>query len=202
MTKPAFRFERALLAKGLGPVAGVDEAGRGPLAGPVAAAAVILDRTNIPKGLNDSKLLSPDVRDALFEEIVHCAQAVSVALVSAADIDRLDIRQATLLAMRRAVAALAIIPAYVLVDGNDLPPHLPCPGETIVKGDAKCLSIAAASIVAKVTRDRVMRALCAAHPAYGFSQHSGYGTKAHFAAIAIHGPCPFHRLSFSPFKQV
>ncbi|MGD0635769.1 MAG: ribonuclease HII [Beijerinckiaceae bacterium] len=201
MTKPAFRFERALLAKGLGPVAGVDEAGRGPLAGPVAAAAVILDIKNIPKGLNDSKLLRPEVREALFDEIVHRAHAVSVAMVSAADIDRLDIRQATLVAMRRAVAGLAVSPAYVLVDGNDLPPHLPCPGETIVKGDVKCLSIAAASIIAKVTRDRLMRALCSAYPAYGFSRHAGYGTKAHFEAIATHGPCPFHRLSFSPFKR-
>jgi ribonuclease HII len=201
MTKPAFRFERALLAQGLGPVAGVDEAGRGPLAGPVAAAAVILDIKNIPKGLNDSKLLRPYVREALFDEIVHRAHAVSVAMVSAADIDRLDIRQATLVAMRRAVAALAMVPAYVLVDGNDFPPHLPCPGETIVKGDAKCLSIAAASIIAKVTRDRAMRALCSAYPAYGFSRHAGYGTKAHFEAIATHGPCPYHRLSFSPFKR-
>ena len=201
MTKPTFRFERALLAKGLDPIAGVDEAGRGPLAGPVAAAAVILDIENIPKGLNDSKLLRPEVREALFDEIVHRAHAVSVAMVSAADIDRLDIRQATLLAMRRAVAGLAVSPAYVLVDGNDLPPHLPCPGETIVKGDAKCLSIAAASIIAKVTRDRAMRALCSAYPVYGFSRHAGYGTKAHFEAITAHGPCPFHRLSFSPFKQ-
>jgi ribonuclease HII len=202
VTKPAFRLERALLAQGLAPVAGVDEAGRGPLAGPVAAAAVILNPRDIPKGINDSKLLTPERRDILYDEIIHRAWAVSVAFVSAAEIDRVNIRQATLAAMRRAVETLAVVPAYVLIDGNDLPPRLPCPGKTIVKGDAICLSIAAASIVAKVTRDRAMRALCIAYPAYGFSRHAGYGTKAHLAAIAAHGPCPYHRLSFSPLRQL
>lgn len=181
-------------------MAGVDEAGRGPLAGPVAAAAVILDPRDPPAGLNDSKLLAPDVRERLYDEILRRALAVSIAFASAAEIDAINIRQATFSAMRRALRALSVEPLYVLIDGNDPPPDLPCPAETIVKGDASILSIAAASIVAKVTRDRLMRKLCARYPAYGFSQHFGYATKAHLDAIAAHGPCPFHRLTFSPFK--
>lgn len=200
MTKPHFRLERAVLRRGIGPVAGMDEAGRGPLAGPVAAAAVILDPARIPKGLNDSKLLEPEAREALFEVIVRQAQAVSVAYATAAEIDLINIRQATFLAMRRALAALAISPAYVLVDGNDLPPCLVCEGETLIKGDATSASIAAASIVAKVTRDRLMRRLCTHHPEYGFSRHVGYGTQEHRLAIAKHGPCAFHRITFSPLR--
>jgi ribonuclease HII len=200
MPKPDFRFERRLLKSGVWPVAGIDEAGRGPLAGPVAAAAVILDPRNLPRGLNDSKLLTRAARENLYDDILRRALAVGVALASAAEIDRINIRQANFSAMRRALAALAAPPRYVLIDGNDFPPGLPCPGETIVKGDGAILSIAAASIVAKVTRDRLMARLCALHPAYGFSQHAGYGTPAHLAAIAAHGPSPFHRLSFKPFK--
>lgn len=199
--KPHFRREKSLVAKGLWPIAGVDEAGRGPLAGPVAAAAVVLDPRNLPKGLNDSKLLTPEVREQLFEDIMRRAIAVTVAFSSAAEIDRINIRQATLCAMRRALAALSISPSYVLVDGNDLPESLACAGETIIGGDGSSLSIAAASIVAKVTRDRTMRRLCQHHPQYGFSQHFGYATKAHRAAIALHGPSPFHRMSFSPFAR-
>jgi ribonuclease HII len=193
-------MERRLLERAVWPVAGVDEAGRGPLAGPVAAAAVILDPARLPRGLNDSKLLAPDERERLFETIMARALAVAVGFASAAEIDAVNIRQATFRAMRRALAALAASPAYVLIDGNDLAPDLCCPGETIVKGDGAVLSIAAASIVAKVARDRLMRRLCAVHPAYGFSRHVGYATEAHLAAIAAHGPCPFHRLSFRPFR--
>lgn len=202
MTTPHFRQERALLRRGTWPVAGIDEAGRGPLAGPVAAAAVILDPARIPKGLNDSKLLAADVREALYEEIVSRAIGVSVAFASAAEIDTVNIRQATFMAMRRALAGLAILPAYVLVDGNDLPPCLICQGETLIKGDARSASIAAASIVAKVTRDRLMRRLCGFHPVYGFSRHVGYATRDHLAALAEHGPCAFHRLTFAPVRAV
>ncbi len=200
MSRPDFTHEARLQSHGLSPVAGIDEAGRGPLAGPVAAAAVILDPRDIPEGLDDSKRLPRAIRETLYDEIMARALAVAVALSSAAEIDRLDIRQATLLAMRRAVGALAVVPAFVLIDGRDVPPGLPCPGEAIVRGDATCVSIAAASIVAKVTRDRLMVRLARAYPAYGFEQHVGYGTKAHLAAIAAHGPCPFHRLSFKPFR--
>lgn len=202
MTKPHFRRERTILRQGVSPIAGVDEAGRGPLAGPVAAAAVILDPARIPKGLNDSKLLAPDAREALFEVIVRQAQALSVAFASAAEIDVVNIRQATFLAMRRALAGLATTPAYVLVDGNDLPPRLVCAGETLIKGDASSASIAAASIVAKVARDRLMRRLCALHPQYGFSRHVGYGTRAHLAALAQHGPCHVHRMTFAPLRAL
>jgi RNase HII (EC 3.1.26.4) len=201
MTKPHFRRERAFLKAGTWPVAGIDEAGRGPLAGPVAAAAVILDPTHVPKGLNDSKLLSAEAREALYETILSQAQAVGVAFASAAEIDRLNIRQATFLAMRRALAALASVPVYVLIDGNDLPPCLVCEGETLIKGDATSASIAAASIVAKVTRDRMMRRLCTLYPHYGFSRHAGYGTVEHRAALALHGPCPFHRMTFAPLRR-
>ena len=200
MSGPTFRAERALLRRGVWPVAGVDEVGRGPLAGPVAAAAVILDPGNIPKGLNDSKRLAPETREALFERIVATALAVSVAFSSAAEIDAVNIRQATFAAMRRSLAGLALAPNHVLVDGNDLPPRLICRGETLIKGDARSASIAAASIVAKVTRDRLMGQLCAAYPAYGFGRHAGYATRAHLAAIAEHGPSPYHRLSFAPFR--
>ena len=200
MTKPHFRRERALMRKGHSRVAGVDEAGRGPLAGPVAAAAVILDPARVPKGLDDSKKLEPAARDDLYEAIVATALAVGVAFASAGEIDAINIRQATFLAMRRALAALAEVPAYVLIDGNDLPPCLICEGETLVKGDATSASIAAASIVAKVTRDRLMRRLCERHPVYGFSRHVGYGTREHLAALTTHGPCPAHRMTFAPLK--
>jgi len=197
---PDFRCEQELAAQDLWPVAGVDEVGRGPLAGPVTAAAVILDPADLPKGVNDSKLLSPEERADLYEEIMARALAVAIASVSARDIDRINIRQATLLAQRRALAALAVRPRYVLVDGNDPPDGLSCPVRAIIKGDAISVSVAAASIVAKVTRDRLMARLCPIFPAYGFSRHAGYATREHLDAIALHGPSPFHRLSFSPFR--
>lgn len=197
---PHFRYERQLAKKAVWPVAGMDEAGRGPLAGPVAAAAVILDPARLPKGVNDSKALTAEARDAAYRQIMRHAVAVSVAFVSAGEIDLINIRQASLAAMRRALAALALTPRYVLIDGNDLPVALCCDGETIIGGDARSLSIAAASVVAKVSRDRLMARLCKLYPVYGFSRHYGYATPEHLAAIAHHGPCPYHRLSFSPFR--
>ncbi len=200
MGKPDFRMERSLIRRGVFPVAGVDEAGRGPLAGPVAAAAVILDPKSLPPGLDDSKRLTREAREALYDDILARALAVAVGFASAAEIDRVNIRQATFLAMRRALGALAAPPRHALVDGNDLAPRLPCPGEAIVRGDGLIASIAAASIVAKVTRDRLMSRLCAHYPVYGFSRHAGYPTAEHLAAIGAHGPCPYHRLSFRPFR--
>jgi ribonuclease HII len=199
MTKPNFRVERNLQKRGIWPVAGIDEAGRGPLAGPVAAAAVILDPRKVPRGLNDSKLLAPEERERLYNVIMLQALAVAVAFASAAEIDRINIRQATFSVMRRALFALSVAPRHVLIDGNDLPPGLDLPAEAIVKGDAAISSIAAASIIAKVARDRLMRRLCGLYPAYRFGQHFGYATKAHLAAIAGHGPCLIHRLTFRPF---
>lgn len=201
-TVPDFRREKRFLKKGVWPVAGVDEVGRGCLAGPVTAAAVILDPADVPKGLNDSKCLAAPVREELYEEILTRALGVAVAFVSAADIDRINIRQASLMAMRRALAGLALRPQYVLIDGNDLPDGLACAGEAIIGGDARAVSISAASIVAKVARDRLMTRLCQSHPAYGFSRHVGYATQEHLAAIAAHGPCPYHRMSFSPLRAV
>ena len=199
MGTPNFRVEKDLLKRGIWPVAGIDEAGRGPLAGPVAAAAVILDPCAVPRGLNDSKQLTAEDRELLYKEIMLYASAVAVAFASPAEIDEINIRQATFLAMRRALGGLSLAPHHVLVDGKDLPPQLCRSTETIIKGDASVASIAAASIIAKVTRDRLMRRACRLYPAYGFSVHFGYATKAHLAAIAEHGPCAFHRLSFRPF---
>lgn len=200
MPVPHFRMERALLRRDVRPVAGVDEVGRGPLAGPVCAAAVVLDPDRRPRGLADSKTLGAPAREALAEAIFETAISVSVAFASAAEIDRINIRQATLLAMRRAVGGLAVRPAFALVDGNDLPADLACEGRTVIRGDATCASIAAASIVAKVARDRMMIRLCRLHPVYGFSRHVGYGTPEHLAALAANGPCEAHRMSFAPLK--
>lgn len=203
--KPAmpadFTRETLAITRGLWPLAGIDEVGRGPLAGPVVAAAVILDPERVPAGLDDSKKLPAAIREELFGEIMDKALAVSVASASATEIDRINIRQATLLAMRRAVSALPLAPLHVLVDGND-PPVLSCGCEAIIQGDGQVASIAAASIVAKVTRDRMMARLCRRFPAYGFSAHVGYATPQHRRAIAEHGPCPEHRYSFAPVKGV
>ncbi|HEY7383044.1 MAG TPA: ribonuclease HII [Beijerinckiaceae bacterium] len=192
------RYERKLTRCGHGVIAGIDEAGRAPLAGPVAAAAVILDLDNVPKGLADSKVLSPEEREELFEVILATSK-VGIATISHAEIDVINIRQASLRAMCKALAALPCIPDLALVDGND-PPKLPCPVETIVKGDGSIPSIAAASIVAKVVRDRMMKRLATRFPAYGFATNVGYGTAVHYAALANHGPCPFHRTSFAPLR--
>ncbi len=197
---PSFRRERALIRAGVWPVAGMDEAGRGPLAGPVAAAAVILDPARLPRGLGDSKALSAAAREVAFEAIMARALAIGIGFAPAEEIDRINIRQATFAAMRRALAGLSLRPLHALVDGSDAPPGLACAVETIVKGDSSCLSIAAASIVAKVTRDRLMRRHDRAWPQYGFASHMGYGAPAHLAAIREHGACPLHRLSFAPLR--
>lgn len=190
--------ERHHIRCGRGTVAGLDEVGRGPLAGPVVAAAVVLDMKRIPKGLFDSKALSADRREELFVEILATA-SVGIASVGAAEIDRINIRQASLAAMCRALAALPCIPDAALVDGND-PPPLPCEIETVIKGDASIPSIAAASIVAKVIRDRMMRRLAMLHPEYGFATNVGYSTAVHLAALDREGPCPHHRRSFAPVR--
>jgi ribonuclease HII len=194
-----FELETMLIAQGVWPVAGVDEVGRGPLAGPVCVAAVILDPKNLPQGIDDSKKLSASRREALSVEIFARALAVSVALAPAAEIDAVNIRQATLNAMARAARALALAPQFVLVDGRDLP-ELPCPGRAVIKGDATSLSIAAASIVAKVARDRLMARLDGVHPGYGFAVHAGYPTAAHRAALQQLGPCREHRRGYKPVR--
>ena len=196
-----FSHEALWLRQHRGPAAGVDEAGRGPLAGPVAAAAVILDPEDIPDGLDDSKKLSARQRERLYEAIMAKAACVSLAIVPAMVIDAINIRQATLLAMRRAVAGLSLRPGLVLVDGRDHPPGLPCPCRALVGGDGLSVSISAASIIAKVARDRLMGNLDLAAPAYGFAAHSGYGTARHRAAIAEHGVSPWHRRSFAPMRE-
>ncbi len=184
-----------------GLTAGVDEAGRGPLAGPVVAAAVILDELRPIAGLADSKKLSASRRDMLFDEIRAKALCCSVAQASAEEIDQLNILQATMLAMRRAVEGLRLKPAKVLVDGNCLP-VLDVLGEAIVKGDATVPAISAASILAKVTRDRWCSELDARYPQYGFAAHKGYGTAEHLAALQAHGACPAHRKTFAPVMRV
>ncbi|WP_026283026.1 ribonuclease HII [Rhizobium sp. 2MFCol3.1] len=197
---PDFRLELKARKAGHWPVAGADEAGRGPLAGPVVAAAVILDPKRIPDGLNDSKQLSAQRREELFEQILATA-TVAIASSSSRRIDETDIRKASLDAMRRAILSLSIPASYVLTDGLDVPPGLDCPGQAVVKGDARSVSIAAASIVAKVTRDRMMTRADLIFPAYGFAAHAGYGTARHRAGIDSHGPCPLHRMSFGRLKQ-
>ncbi|WP_245909399.1 ribonuclease HII [Sphaerotilus hippei] len=181
-------------------MAGVDEAGRGPLAGPVVAAAVILDDLNPVDGLADSKVLSPRRRERLFDEIRARALACCIAEASVEEIDRLNILQATMLAMRRAVEGLRLRPAKVLVDGNRIP-TLRIPAEAIVKGDSKVQAISAASILAKVHRDRLCLALHERHPLYGFDVHKGYPTAAHLAALRQHGPCEQHRHSYAPVRE-
>ena len=182
-----------------GLLAGVDEAGRGPLAGPVVAAAVILDELQPIKGLNDSKLLTALARERLYVEIHAKALCFCIAQASVEEIDELNILQATMLAMRRAVEGLRLRPNKVLVDGNRLPP-LTIAAEAIVKGDAKVKAISAASILAKVHRDRLCQQLHLLHPQYGFDGHKGYPTPAHLAALKEHGACPHHRRSFAPVR--
>lgn len=200
--RPDFTFEQKAIKNGLWPCAGLDEAGRGPLAGPVVAAAVVLDPDNIPSGLDDSKRLSATQREALFEQILGKALAVAVASVSADSIDRSDIRKASLEAMRRALAGLPLAAKSALADGRDVPPGLECTCRALVKGDQRSQSIAAASIVAKVTRDRMMSTCGANDNRYGFEVHMGYATARHRAAIVEHGASlRIHRVSFAPFKD-
>ena len=196
--RPTFARERAAIRRGVFPVAGCDEAGRGPLAGPVVAAAVILDPNHIPRGLNDSKKLTAVERDKLYERIFATAE-VGVAFGSRARIDRDNIRRASLWALARAVAALAVRPRLVFVDGIDrIDVDCDCDCEAVVCGDALVLSIAAASIVAKVVRDRLMMQIGAAHPGYGFERHMGYAVPEHCRALAALGPTVHHRRSFAP----
>ena len=185
----------------VGLIAGVDEAGRGPLAGPVVAAAVILADARRIRGLADSKVLTPLQRDRLYDQILEKALCCSVAQASVEEIDRLNILQATLLAMRRAVEGLRLKPHKVLVDGNRLP-VLDVRAEAIVRGDATVPAISAASILAKVTRDRWCRELDLQYPQYGFAGHKGYGTAEHLQALRAHGACPEHRKTFAPVAQV
>jgi ribonuclease HII len=183
-----------------GLVAGVDEAGRGPLAGPVVAAAVILDELQPIRGLGDSKALSPRTRERLFDEIRAKSLACCIAAATVEEIDRLNILEATMLAMRRAVEGLRLRPSRVLVDGNRIP-RLTVTAEAIVKGDALVAAISAASILAKVHRDRLCLELHAEHPQYGFDGHKGYPTPEHLDALRRHGPCPHHRRSFAPVRE-
>jgi ribonuclease HII len=194
--RPTFRRERAAMRRGVYPVAGCDEAGRGPLAGPVVAAAVILNPERIPRGLNDSKKLEREDREKLYEKICASAQ-VAVAFGSTARIDRDNILQASLWALARAVRALPVRPKLVFVDGRDKI-DAGCDCQAVISGDALVLSIAAASIVAKVTRDRLMARLGAAHPGYGFERHMGYSVPEHFDALSRLGPTIHHRRSFAP----
>ncbi|HHH45789.1 MAG TPA: ribonuclease HII [Thiotrichales bacterium] len=182
-------------------IAGLDEAGRGPLAGPVVAAAVILDEQRIPDGLDDSKKLTAARRERLAEAIRDSALAWAIGLCAVEEIDRINVLQASLLAMRRAFDGLGLRPQRALVDGNRLP-ELPCPAEAVVGGDGKVPCISAASILAKVHRDALMRDLHRQWPEYGFDRHMGYGTRAHMEALARHGPCPVHRRSFAPVRSL
>lgn len=197
---PHFNFERAALKRGQAPICGVDEAGRGPWAGPVVAAAVILDPNNVPQGLNDSKKLTPEARERLFEMITASAQ-IGVGIADVERIDRDNILEANFWAMMEAVARLKSKPLVALVDGNRAP-RLACTVQTIIEGDALCASIAAASIIAKVTRDRLMVALDADCPGYGFASHKGYGTPQHQSALERLGPSPHHRRSFAPVRAL
>jgi ribonuclease HII len=201
MTKPDFSFENAARERGFLRIAGVDEVGRGPLAGPVVAAAVILDPANIPAGLNDSKKLAAKKRDALYDELLAVAD-VSIAEATVAEIDAHNILRASHIAMVRAIAGLSQVADYVLIDGNMVPRDLAIRSETIIKGDGRSLSIAAASIVAKVWRDRHMVALAQQHPHYGWEKNAGYPTAQHKLGLQQFGVSAHHRRSFKPIHHI
>ena len=190
-----WEIERSLIAQGIAPICGVDEAGRGPLAGPVCAAAVILPEGLEIPGLNDSKKLTDKRRRALYDIIVEEAVCYGIAMASEQEIDEINILQATFNGMERAMEQLSVKPAIALIDGNRERPF-PVPVQTVVKGDSLSANIAAASILAKVTRDRYMEEMAEKYPQYGFEVHKGYGTKAHYAALTEHGMCPIHRRTF------
>ena len=196
-----WQFEHKALTRGFKRIAGVDEAGRGPLAGPVVSAAVILPRDFSCEGINDSKKLSEKKRDALFPLIREQAIAVSTGICSHHEIDRINILKASLLSMKRAVKNLSTQPDFLLIDGK-FTLDMDIQQAAIVKGDAKSISIAAASIIAKVTRDAIMKELHDTYPQYNFARHKGYPTRAHKEAILNHGPCPYHRLTFKGVKEV
>ncbi|PRY20651.1 RNase HII [Aliiruegeria haliotis] len=203
--QPDLSFEIAAWERGARCVAGTDEVGRGPLAGPVTAAAVILDPDNIPDGLNDSKKLTPARREALAARLIDCARC-TVVHATVEQIDQMNILRASHWAMAQALRDLCVSPTlapdHVLVDGNRMPAELPCPGECVVKGDAKSLSIAAASIVAKVARDRIMVDLAQQHPGYGWDRNAGYPTPEHREALRNLGVTPHHRRSFAPVRNI
>ncbi len=198
LLRASFELEEVSLRLHGGPICGVDEAGRGPWAGPVVAAAVVLDPANIPFGIEDSKILDADAREWMFPRIMATSQ-VGIGIADVYRIDRDNILHATMWAMQQAVAGLTALPRLALIDGNRSP-LLKCEARAIVKGDAKCLSIAAASIIAKVTRDRIMIALGLKLPGYGFERHKGYGTPEHMQALARLGVTPYHRRSFKPVQ--
>ncbi|MEM6563603.1 MAG: ribonuclease HII [Pseudomonadota bacterium] len=198
---PDYEFERAAIAKGIACIAGVDEVGRGPLAGPVVAAAVILDPGNIPEGLNDSKKLTARRRDALAKQLWYCAK-IGLGAATVEEIDSINILRASHLAMVRSVRGLPRMPDLALIDGNMEPQGLECAAQTVVKGDARCLSIAAASVVAKTARDRTMVDLAQQHPGYGWETNMGYGSKSHMLALQNLGPTPHHRRSFKPVHNI
>lgn len=193
---PDYEFEKAALNSGFNAVCGVDEAGRGPLAGPVCAAAVILAPDTVIEGLDDSKKLSEKKRERLFDVITEKAISFSVAFGTLEEIESLNILEATFLAMNRAIDGLSVKPDFALIDGNRAPKNIKIPCETIVKGDSKSMSVAAASVLAKVTRDRLMLHYDITYPRYDFKKHKGYGTKEHTELIKKYGPCEIHRLSF------
>ncbi len=193
---PDYTIEKEVIENGFKYVAGVDEAGRGPLAGPVCAAAVILPPDTEIEGLNDSKKLSEKKREALYDVVIEKALAYNIQLVDQDVIDEINILEATMLAMTRAVENLSIPADYVIIDGNRVPSLLQTPARAVVKGDAKSMSIAAASILAKVTRDRLMLSLAKDYPQYEFEKHKGYGTKLHCEKLLEFGPCPLHRRTF------
>jgi len=200
--QPDFSLETQALDKGARLVAGVDEVGRGPLAGPVVVAAVILQADHLPQGVQDSKRLSPMRRRQIFDEIMHCALGLSVSVVTAVEIDRHNIRNATLTAMRHALTHLEPPPDFALIDGRDIPPHLPCPAQALIKGDQRSISIASAAIIAKVLRDGMMQQAAKDYPQFEFDKHAGYGTKAHIDQLQQHQPLKnWHRFSFAPLKN-
>lgn len=199
--EPDFSFEQAAMVRGYGRIAGVDEVGRGPLAGPVTAAAVVLDPAHIPEGLRDSKKLTKSARERLYDEIMQVAD-VSIAHSSVEEIDTLNILRASHLAMIRALNGLKTPADYALIDGNMLPRDLSLPAEAIIKGDARSQSISAASIMAKICRDCVMLSLAQQHPGYGWETNMGYGSKSHMAALQNLGITPHHRRSFKPVHNM
>ena len=193
---PDYEFEKAALNSGFNAACGVDEAGRGPLAGPVCAAAVILAPDTVIEGLDDSKKLSEKKRERLFDVITEKAISFSVAFGTLEEIESLNILEATFLAMNRAIDGLSVKPDFALIDGNRAPKNIKIPCETVIKGDSKSMSVAAASVLAKVTRDRLMLKYDAEYPQYDFKKHKGYGTKEHTELIKKYGPCEIHRVSF------
>lgn len=201
---PDFTYEKSFSGATL--TAGVDEAGRGPWAGPVVAGAVVFPNLEISQHLratlNDSKKLTAAKRESLFNELLASNAIIGCGMASVEEIDALNILRATFLAMRRAVASLPAVPEFAIIDGNKIPPELPCPARFLIKGDALSLSVAAASIVAKVTRDRIMRDLAKEFPYYGWEKNAGYGTKAHQDGLKAHGVCVHHRKSYAPIQRL